>query len=72
MIATTPAEKLEAVLNLYAPFVESEDGTIRRDPSCGLITKAQAEKILAEHHDHSAQSRLAAFKHDMDQLWQLK
>jgi hypothetical protein len=42
----TPAARLALLLDLYAPEVERDDGTIERDPSLGIISLEQIRELL--------------------------
>ena len=46
LLSTSPAARLEQLLDLYSPMVEREDGTIERDPAHGFISKADFLKLL--------------------------
>jgi hypothetical protein len=41
----TPAGRLEFLLDLYAPLVEQEDGSLERDPEYGLIDEEQLVRM---------------------------
>jgi hypothetical protein len=47
-LAKTPAERLEQLMELYAPMTEQPDGTFTRDSSLGVITKEQLLRLLDE------------------------
>lgn len=48
------AVRFERLLDLYAPMTEQADGTERRDPSCGVISREDFIRLLDEPCSTSA------------------
>lgn len=48
LLAKTAAGRFEQLVELYAPNVELEDGTVERDPAKGVISLEQLCELMAQ------------------------